>query len=37
MTALRKAQLPGLNTARRLVVRLHVSRIYGIALESPPG
>jgi PPOX class probable F420-dependent enzyme len=24
-------------TARRLVVRLHVSRIYGIALESPPG
>jgi PPOX class probable F420-dependent enzyme len=23
--------------ARRLVVRLHVSRIYGIALESPPG
>jgi PPOX class probable F420-dependent enzyme len=24
-------------TAGRLVVRLHVSRIYGIALESPPG
>lgn len=24
-------------TARRLVVRLHVSRIYGLALESPPG
>jgi PPOX class probable F420-dependent enzyme len=24
-------------TARRLVVRLHVSRIYGIALETPPG
>jgi PPOX class probable F420-dependent enzyme len=24
-------------TARRLVVRLHVSRVYGIALESPPG
>ena len=23
--------------ARRLVVRLHVSRVYGIALESPPG
>jgi len=23
--------------ARRLVVRLHVSRVYGVALDSPPG
>jgi hypothetical protein len=23
--------------ARRLVVRLHVQRIYGIALDKPPG
>jgi PPOX class probable F420-dependent enzyme len=28
---------PQMIAARRLVVRLHVARVYGVAMESPPG
>jgi PPOX class probable F420-dependent enzyme len=28
---------PQMIAARRLIVRLHVARVYGVALESPPG